>query len=82
MAIDRVKQVGKSLNKTRKDIDHTTRKIQNNLPVREGNNDLIGSLYPYKFEFKAYASEAVFLDIMFEDKFDEKIGEPWLVVTG
>lgn len=81
MAIDRLKQVGKSLNKTSSDIGHTNRKVSRNLVVREGNNDLIGSLYTYTLEFKSYGSEAVTLELKFLDKFDEKIGEPWILTT-
>lgn len=70
MALDRLAELGKVLDKTRGSIGSTTRDTAQNFPVIEKSLDLLGSLYTYRLEFKTYSNNStVYLDLYFLPRF-------------
>lgn len=72
MAADNLKQLGKRLGKTRKNIKFVSKNVSQNLPLVEQSVDLLGVLYTYRFEFKTYSNKtSVYLDVRIMQKFRE-----------
>lgn len=70
MAADRLNELSKRLDKTRREIRHTTRAVAQNHPTIERSLDMLGALYTYQLEFKTYTdSTQVMLDITIFPRF-------------
>lgn len=80
MATDRLRQVGRSLNKSKNFIDTTVRNYSTNLTLVERSLDLITPINTYNLEFKTYGeSGQVFLTLQFYERYDDKGGAAWLL---
>ncbi len=77
MASDKLVQLGKRVGQVQGEIGHATRDFSKNLSVIEKSNDLLGSLYTFKFEFKTYDIEhrTAYLSLQFFEKFQWQIQE-------
>lgn len=73
MATDRVKQFGKDLGKTYKDIKTSKTRIHENFPVIEKTRDLIALQLPYNLEFNAGTKNSAYLNIRLFPDFDPSI---------
>lgn len=74
MAADRVKQLGKDFSKTYKDVGHSQRRIQENLPKIERHTDILGVLTPFEITFTAKEdANSAWLYLKFLPVFDSTI---------
>ena len=69
MASDNLKQLGKTLRKTRVDIAHTKNYISKQHPLVEEVADVFGSINTFVFEFETYGSESATLNLIIKPKF-------------
>jgi hypothetical protein len=70
MATDNLKQVSKSLGKTRQETRQETRRFAQNLPIVEKSADQVGTLYTFRMDFYTYTdSPQVYIDVYFYPRF-------------
>lgn len=69
MARDRIRAVGKNIEKFQNETRDYTRYASKTYPSVETSVDLIGTLYTYTLEFKLYGGQSAYLDLTFLPKF-------------
>ena len=73
MATDKLKQVGKKIEKFQHESSDTSRYISRNLLLIEQSQDFLSPLYPYILEFKMYEGNSAYLSLNFLEKFGTKM---------
>jgi len=70
MATDSLKQVGKTLEHSRQQTKHSTRRVAYNMSIVEKSLDRVGTLYTFRMDFVTYTdSPSVYLEVRFFPKY-------------
>ena len=71
MAVDTLKQTGKSLKETKTDTNYSLKRVSKNFPLVEKLRDSFDTTRPFIIEFKTYGSnDDVKLTLIFTEAFE------------
>lgn len=76
MATDNLTQLGRTLRKTKNNINHSSRRISENFPLLEALRDAVSPIVPFRMEFDIYQvfTGHVSLSLKFLEEFDVNAG--------